>query len=169
MTGCGDSCITLNILKNHRIVNFKWVDNVSIKLLQRERKKERKEERPERKREGGRKEGRTGGEWQHQNVQNGLEEWRMWGYFVEWMGLEGLFNKVTFISTEVFRKQRNELDECLEKESPGRGNSKYKSPVVDMCVITAFEGQQRGPRSGSSLSEETGTRNRQAGPVHVRP
>lgn len=51
------------------------------------------------------------------------------------MGLEGLFNKVTFISTEVFRKQRNELYECLEKESPGRGNSKYKSPVVGMCLL----------------------------------
>lgn len=46
-----------------------------------------------------------------------------------------LCNRVTFISTETFRKGRREPFGCLEKESEGSGSSKYKVPKAGVCSM----------------------------------
>lgn len=65
-----------------------------------------------------------------------VRRWRRQGYFIgEGCTLEGLSNRVTFTSTETFRKGRRETFGCLEKESQGSGNSKFKVPKAGVCSM----------------------------------
>ena len=118
-------------------MNFKWVNYVSIKVLQREKRTEGRKGREEEGGREGRKEGTKEG-CHHQNLQKSqklrrkkergkkkeLQGWRRWSYFLEGLCLEVLSKRMTFTSGEAFRKGGNEPYGCLEKESPGRKNSK---------------------------------------------
>lgn len=62
----------------------------------------------------------------------------MWGAGGGGKRFEGLFNRMTFILVEIFRKRRIELYGWLEKESLGRGNRSSRK-FLGKRVFGVFE------------------------------